>query len=332
MYLSMNQETDDDALEKLKVAGKIQEYLKTEFANKYYGDGLVCCIPVLNCVSLNKTIPDFTTGTIVDKKYTKSQKYLTFSFKISYKALAKANNEEQIIELVESGILKSFAEIGKMNIAKFDFESFYKDLQEIITKRGWQHENYKPIDIPFPEELFKTKKKIPLMKEENFWELIKFSREVSKDSYDQVRKMASMLMVYPVNDVIGFEHKFRKVMQALNNYNVLALDIIMNGGTTDDGFLMFRCSIIQAGKEVFDKAINQTDNFDVTLEESHDKILGLADGVFMQKLGKDNEEELPGSICDGAEIYEDMGMTGKDWDEEDLPELFPNLWRRYKKI
>jgi hypothetical protein len=81
----------------------------------------------------------------------------------------------------------------------------------------------------------------------------------------------------------------------------------MNHGSSDDLFLMFRCLIIQAGKEIYDKTLEKVDTFDFEIKHLHDKLISVADRAFLHKLGKDTFEELPSSICDGVEIYYDMG-------------------------
>jgi hypothetical protein len=211
--------SDDITSKKLEATGKIDDYLKTEFENRTYGEGIKCCILVLNCLKPNKFSPyDFETGCIISKKYTKSQKYLEFDFKLNYKELSNTQTEEEIIELIKKGITISFLEISKMDIPKFNFDNFYTDLKEIFNKRGWENNDYPFKNIPFPEYLFKTSKKIPLMKESIFWELLESSRKLSRDSYEQCEVMISLLEVHSAKNIIGFEHLLRILLQKLVVY------------------------------------------------------------------------------------------------------------------
>ena len=97
----------------------------------------------------------------------------------------------------------------------------------------------------------------------------------------------------------------------------------MNGGCSDDGFLYFRAWLISEGRAVFEEAQANPDSLArIQRREYFDlESFGyVARYVFEAKGGAEIDRDFS---------YELARPAGREWTEEELPTLFPNLAAKY---
>lgn len=167
------------------------------------------------------------------------------------------------------------------------------------------------------------------MDRETFWQLIDSVRTEARNDETQFEPiLCSYLEELEPSDLIEFDYHLRKLVAQAYLNQLWGAAYIINGGASDDGFYYFRAWLVMQGKAVYEKALTDPDslvevcdqiNFDAEAEE----ILYSARNVYEQKTG----EEFESMIDPG-----DTGVwpTDPDWEEEDLPHLFPRLSARYK--
>ena len=117
--------------------------------------------------------------------------------------------------------------------------------------------------------------------------------------------------------------KYDELLARACRWDLWGAAFLMNGGCSDDGFRYFRDWLISEGETAYEAALAEPDS--------------LAD------VAQDEEFELESFGYVAAEVYEQMtdatlprGVaadpaepSGKPWEEDDLPGLFPRLARKH---
>jgi len=173
------------------------------------------------------------------------------------------------------------------------------------------------------------------MNEDAFWEIIEHSKEESDDFAGQIRALTVKLSRRNRQDIVDFEYRFREMLEKSCHYNLLAAAKIILGWVTDDSFLYFQCRLIAEGRSTFYQSIENPDclaEVDIpNLAFDGEDMLVVADNAFMEKFGRDTDQELPRDVATDYLSYDfRCEILGEDWEEKDLPQKYPRLWDKYR--
>ena len=164
---------------------------------------------------------------------------------------------------------------------------------------------------------------IPL-DDDRFWAFIAAARDAAGDDVDdRVGGLEQVLLTQHPDDVAAFQRKYDELLARACRWDLWGAAYLINGGCSDDGFRYFRDWLISEGEAVFEAA--------------------LADADSLADVAQDGEFELESFGYVAAEVYEQMtdaplprgsvtdpaSPIGQEWDEDDLPALFPRLARRF---
>ena len=159
--------------------------------------------------------------------------------------------------------------------------------------------------------------------EDVFWEIIKQIREKSEDKFDFIENLSSKLEEFKPTEIRRFERFFLTYYSQLNSWDIWALAYIVRCGCGDDAFDYFKAWVISKGEEVFNdiKSLNihkieKHFNEDPQLEE----MLYVSENTYENKTG-----ELMPSIR-----VKNKKISGKQWDENNLEQEFPEIWKLFK--
>jgi len=166
-----------------------------------------------------------------------------------------------------------------------------------------------------------------LMDEDQFWKVIKISKDKSGNDFEQQQEVLSKeLSRLSPDEIISFANRFRFFRGQANTWELWGAIYIIQGGCSDDSFNDFREWVIGQGKDFYYKTINDPESL---VEVDNDKIeevewegLGYVPStVFKEITGK----EMP------YPFKENLDTTGVEWDEEsdDLKNMFPKLYAKY---
>jgi hypothetical protein len=170
------------------------------------------------------------------------------------------------------------------------------------------------------------------MNEEEFWTLIEETKaQAENDDELQQQLITERLMQLPPQAISDFDDLFTlKTNQAYDHKLWAAADII-DGGCSDDCFMDFRGWLIAQGRQVYEKALADPDS----LAE-----LELIDGEYWEGYrycttdayrAVTGEEDMPYDATSpsfAARIHPDE-PTGERWEDEELNELLPRLYKKY---
>jgi len=167
------------------------------------------------------------------------------------------------------------------------------------------------------------------LSEERFWQLIDDARQQGRaDCLRTAEALKRSLARLSEDEVLGFELRFQLMMTASYRYDLWAVAYIANGGASDDGFTYFRAWLVGQGRERFESALKHPPAAVEGLTKPSpimgfdcEQLLYPSMEVYQKKTGR-----LPpyGLVSYPPE------PAGKPWQEEDLPKLYPELYRRFR--
>ena len=168
------------------------------------------------------------------------------------------------------------------------------------------------------------------MNETEFWRLIEISRNDTNDPWDQADRLTELLTRKPLEDIITFDRIFNKRMNDAYSWEMWAVAYIANGGASDDGFAYFRCWLIGQGREFYTNVLRTP--------ESMDPVPGVLPGLYENEqlwhAAQYAYESRTGDEMPQPDI-EPTGSwlpEGERWEEEDLPQLYPVLYKKFSEV
>ena len=168
---------------------------------------------------------------------------------------------------------------------------------------------------------------IKRMDRDAFWKIIDWSSERASGDAEQREIVHEILLTLTPQEIIEFErHAFECLVEAYR-WDLWAVAYIINGGCSDDGFLYFRCWLLAQGRKFFEAALKDppraADGVE-DMDEAEGDLPFVIYGAYQEKTG---EERMPGRRIGSSQEPDEP--KGKPWDEDELPKLYPDLWRRF---
>jgi hypothetical protein len=164
------------------------------------------------------------------------------------------------------------------------------------------------------------------MTEDLFWKIIDQSRRQVESDDEQLDHLALLLDQLGENDLVAWHRILHQKLDASYRWDLWAVAFIAKGGCSDDSFEYFRAWLIAQGRKYFEasladptaaaKKINPGDDAEMEL------LLSAASDVYESKTKRDD-------IWDKAAVKRRTEPAGEEWDEEDLPKLFPRLSKKF---
>lgn len=158
------------------------------------------------------------------------------------------------------------------------------------------------------------------METQEFWSVIAAARASAGGDVDaRVGALRKQLEALSPARIQSFQVQYDAMIHRANRWDLWGAAYLMNGGCSDDGFRYFCHWLISEGETVFERALENPDTLaEVTRQEYFEleSFAYVALGVFEAKGSGELERDF--SI--------ELAMPeGDEWDEDDLPSLFPRL-------
>jgi hypothetical protein len=177
------------------------------------------------------------------------------------------------------------------------------------------------------------------MNENEFWSIIDNSIHASiEGNYEQVAFIKQRLIDMEACQIYSFEEILRLKLFECNDFKIMAAARIINDFISDDSYLYFRCWLISKGRSVFEEALKNPDSLVkyVGKEEIPDceDLLYVATEAYSMNTGKEEDDTFPRATYIQKGLDYDIGaqpIKGKDWNEEELANICPNLFKSFQK-
>lgn len=176
-----------------------------------------------------------------------------------------------------------------------------------------------------------------MMDEIDFWYLISQAESQaeaesgSASVADQVSAIRTALSKMEAEDLTGFQEMVDGLMNGAYGYDLWGAAYIITGGLSPDDFEAFRARLILAGRQIFERAVDDPDSLaeldiDLTgeMEEARD-LLFIALETYEEVSGDGAIYERPGH----SEMIAPYGDNFDETDTEHFKQRYPQLWEKY---
>ncbi len=164
------------------------------------------------------------------------------------------------------------------------------------------------------------------MDKSQFWQLIEQSRSGKDGCEDQAQKLQNSLSLLSAQEIIEYDKIWTELHFESYCWDLWAVCYIVHGGASDDSFDYFRFWLVGQGREYYEAAMKDAERAADALEPEDvaecEDIDYVARTAYKEKVG----EELPTFDYHQARPDEPLG---DNWQEEDLPTLYPALWEKF---
>ena len=162
------------------------------------------------------------------------------------------------------------------------------------------------------------------MDDERFWAIIGAARDAAGDDVeDRVSGLEQALLTEHPDEVMEFQHKYAEMLERAYHWDLWGAAYLMSGGCSDDGFRYFRDWLISEGEAVYEAALADPQSlaaFEPGAEFELESFGYVAAEVY---------EQLTDAPLPRGKALEAAAPAGKEWQEDDLPTLFPRLAKKF---
>jgi hypothetical protein len=169
-----------------------------------------------------------------------------------------------------------------------------------------------------------------------FWALIDESRELAEGedaasrADSQAEHLTELLKQRSTPEIEDFERLFMELMNESYRWDLWGAAYVIHGGCSDDGFDYFRAWVISQGQDAFRRVLAdpeallefvkaEPDPLEVVLEA--ESLMFAAADAYIARTAEDLDVPVPQRPAE---------PRGKAWEEDELPALFPKLWKHFE--
>jgi hypothetical protein len=163
---------------------------------------------------------------------------------------------------------------------------------------------------------------------EAFWQLVEQSRATAVKGESRVGMLDRALTASQPREIVAFEGHCWDLLSVSFNREIWAAATIIQPSCTANSFEAARAWTILEGKEFFEQVCEAPERLadraprgQVPWLPEGEMLLRLAPRVYRKVTGEDLPT-LPRTVP--------YVLKGQRWTEYDLPEMFPDLWRKYR--
>ena len=176
------------------------------------------------------------------------------------------------------------------------------------------------------------------MEQNEFWAIIERSLSAG-DVEGQVELLLNELRKLSLDEIVSFDFIFRQMHEDAYKWDLWAAAYTIQGGCSDDGFIDFRAWLVTRGKEVFEKALQNSDSLAELGREKLEESEEAEDFFYITAEAYEEVSGVEGTDIEDDPNWDDVEFkevpVGEEWDEENLdelkarnPEIFKLFWKQ----
>jgi len=175
------------------------------------------------------------------------------------------------------------------------------------------------------------------MKDEKwFWSVIEQSQKASglgkllgrqRSFEQQIDNLTKILSSLSPDDIREFDLIFHRLLIKSYTWELWGAVYVINGGCSDDTFDYFRAWLIGQGEQAFYNAIQDPESLkDIVKQQQPD---GFEWEGLEYCAGEAYEAVTGKQLQHDGDIDRPSEPQGKEWSEDELPSMFPELWKKF---
>lgn len=164
------------------------------------------------------------------------------------------------------------------------------------------------------------------MNAQEFWHLIDaVKNEAGADLQARPAVLQRHLAALKPEQIQKFQQQYEAQLLEADSWALWGACSIMNDGCSDDGFKYFRDWLISEGETVFTKAMSNPDSLVAASRQEYFEL-----ELFGYAAVKAYKAKGSGELVRDFSV--EFSVTkGREWENSELPELFPALAAKYMK-
>jgi len=162
------------------------------------------------------------------------------------------------------------------------------------------------------------------MQEQTFWTIIEAARSAAgDDTQARIDTLQAQLSELDIPAIQGFAQRYEEMIDKADRWDLWGAAYLINGGCSDDGFRYFRDWLISEGRITFERALSDPDSLADLPQQDECELESFGDVVrhLHEARGAGDLPQDPAA--------RPVSTVGEQWEEEDLPTLFPRLAEKY---
>lgn len=159
-----------------------------------------------------------------------------------------------------------------------------------------------------------------------FWDIIEQAKTTADGREDRPEALKNILALLSEEKIIKFRDLYYQKLVELYRWDLWGAAFAINGGCSDDGFEYWRDFLISEGEEVCTNALKSPESL-ADLENIED-----AELEEYRYAIEDAYNAVTGSDFPEFTIHPPGDPVGDEWEEEDLPRLYPKLTAKYGNV
>ena len=172
-----------------------------------------------------------------------------------------------------------------------------------------------------------------------FWKIIDSANHAAKGNLKiEEQTILKLLENYSPEQIVQFEIILRQTLFEADHWNVLAAAQIIDGTLNSSLYLSFRCWLIAQGEKTFKETIKDpeylSDKVSRNTETEFKGLLYLSNEAYQDKTHRAKEDNsYPTDVAEmkGLDYEVEYSPKGHEWQERDLPKMYPKLWAKIYK-
>lgn len=166
---------------------------------------------------------------------------------------------------------------------------------------------------------------------EQFWQLIEQSRSAAAAKRDtQIAFLEKSLRAMPPQEMVQFEGHCWDLLSLAYRREIWAVATIIQPTCTHASFDAVRAWLILQGQEFFDLVTNDPPRLADRSRRGH--VPWMPEGEFLLRLVPRVYRSITGEDLPTLPRKVPYVLKGQRWTEYDLPELYPDLWKKYHEV
>jgi hypothetical protein len=167
------------------------------------------------------------------------------------------------------------------------------------------------------------------MTTEQFWQLIEQSRGATSSGDIRIAFLDKAIRALKPAEMVAFEGHLWDMLSLSYRREIMAVATIIQPTCTHASFDAVRAWMVLEGKEFFDRVTEEPRN--LVERAPRGRVPWIPDGELLLRLVARVYRAATGDDLPTLPRTVPYVLKGQRWTEHDLPDMFPDLWKKYRR-